>query len=58
MLQAYEAARQSGKDEAGDVLLVLTDKLSKVDFKDTFVDEFGVRTTSCLVAPRPLPESL
>ena len=40
--QAYLAARESGKDEAGDVLLVLTDRLSKANYKDTFVDEFGV----------------
>ncbi|KAK9817585.1 hypothetical protein WJX74_004833 [Apatococcus lobatus] len=40
--EAYLAARESGKDEAGDVLLVLTDRLSKANYKDTFVDEFGV----------------
>lgn len=43
-MQAYLAARESGKDEAGDVLLVLMDRLSKANYKDTFVDEFGVST--------------
>lgn len=44
LMQAYLAARESGKDEAGDVLLVLMDRLSKANYKDTFVDEFGVST--------------
>jgi len=40
--RAYVAARESGKDEAGDVLLVLTDRLAQANYKDTFVDQFAI----------------
>ncbi len=46
-VQAYVAARESGKDEAGDVLLVLTDRLAQANYKDTFVDQFAVRHSIC-----------